>query len=106
MRGGEEVGDWLEWCQGRKGWLARKFLQVVDEGRSVRRLFGSWYDIEGQRQSGYFVGHELIKELEGSMGIREIALLDSEDPRLREVLEELAVGPRGVLGGRSKFPGN
>ncbi len=92
MRGEGEGDDWLEWCQERKGWLAAEFLRVVDEGGSARPFFGSWYDIEGRKQSGYFLGHELIKELEARMGMRQIALLDSEDSRLREGLEKLAEG--------------
>jgi hypothetical protein len=82
--------DWLSWCHGHQGWLAAEFLKVVDAGESVRPFFGSWYDIQGHKQCGYFLGHALIKRLQASMSIQEIALLSESDPRLRRGLEELA----------------
>jgi hypothetical protein len=82
--------DWLEWCQKRKRWLAAEFLRRVDAGESVRPFFGSWFDIEGRKQCGYYLGHELIKVLEEIMDLQEIALLDSEDTRILGVLEEMS----------------
>jgi hypothetical protein len=90
MRETQAGDDWLEWCRERQGWLAAEFLRTADAGESVRPFLGSWYDIEGHSQSGYFLGHELIKNLEAYLGMREIALLDSEDPRLGASLEKLA----------------
>jgi hypothetical protein len=90
---GEEYGeDWLDWCQEQKGWLAAEFLRVVDAGKSIRPFFGSWFEIRGRKQCGYFLGHELVKQLEKSMSLKEIALLDSQDARLRRELEELIGG--------------
>ena len=83
---------WHDWCQANEGWLAAEFLRAVDGGESLRPFFGSWYDIQGQSQTGYYLGHELIRELESSMEIREIALLDGGDPRLRASLLKLAEG--------------
>jgi hypothetical protein len=88
--GGE--GNWLAWCQGHKGWLAAEFQQMADEGKPVRPFFGSWYDIRGHSQTGYYLGHELICELESSMDLRQIALIDSDDPRLRTTLRRMAQG--------------
>jgi hypothetical protein len=90
MRGGNYGDDWLDWCQEQKGWLAAEFLRMVDEGESIRPFFGSWFEIRGRRQCGYFLGHELVKRLEMSMSMKEITLLDSQDARLRRELEGLA----------------
>lgn len=90
----ESVGinedDWIDWCQDHIGWLATEFLRVVDAGESVRPFFGSWYDIRGRKQCGYFLGHELIKELGTDMGLREIALLNNAEKRCRLILQEMA----------------
>jgi len=89
MLGGNYGDDWLDWCQEQKSWLAVKFLRLVDEGSSIRPFFGSWFEIRGRKQCGYFLGHELIKQLGTNMSLKEIALLD-QDARLRRELEKLA----------------
>lgn len=81
--------DWLDWCQQHKKWLAAEFLRRVDVGDSVRPFFGSWFDIQGRKQCGYFLGHELIKQLEANMSVKEIALLDNTEEWLRRGLEIL-----------------
>ena len=85
-----EDSDWLDWCQEHKGWLATEFLRVVDEGESIRPFFGSWFDIRGRKQCGYFLGHELVLQLEASMSLKEIALLNHVEVRLRRELERFA----------------
>jgi len=90
MRGGNYGDDWLDWCQEQKSWLAAEFLRLVDERQSIRPFFGSWFEIRGRRQCGYFLGHELVRQLETSMSLKEIALLDDKDARLRRELERLA----------------
>ncbi|MCL0080513.1 hypothetical protein M1O18_06415 [Dehalococcoidia bacterium] len=82
--------DWLDWCQDHKSWLATEFLRLVDAGESVHPFFGSWFDICGRKQCGYFLGHELIKELEASISLKEIALLDDVEEQLRHILERIA----------------
>ena len=82
--------DWLDWCQTHKGWLAAEFLRVVDEGESVRPFFGSWFEVRGRKQCGYFLGHEVIKRLEESASLSEIALLSDFETSLRHELEKLA----------------
>jgi len=88
------TGDdsWLEWCQSRKGWLAAEFLRAVSAGEPVHRFFGSWYEMDGHSQSGYFLGHEIVKELEAGGALREIAMLDDIERHFRPILEALA-GP-------------
>jgi hypothetical protein len=90
MRGKGRGDDWLDWCQDQKSWLADEFLQRVDAGESVRPFFGSWFEIRGRKQCGYFLGHELIRRLEIGLDLKEIALLDSSDARIRLELEKLA----------------
>jgi hypothetical protein len=89
MKGSGDSEGWLEWCQDHRGWLAAEFLRAVDTGESVRLFFGSWFDICGHRQTGYYLGHELIKQLENDLTREEIALLDSDTTRFRSELERL-----------------
>lgn len=90
MRGETGADDWLDWCQKNRAWLAREFLRIVDAGQSVRPFFGSWYQIEGRSQTGYYLGCELVGALLATTSFREIALLQPDDPILREALEHLA----------------
>lgn len=53
-------------------------------------FFGSWFDIRGRKQCGCFLGHELIKELEAGVSLREVALLDDPEEPLRYILRQFA----------------
>jgi hypothetical protein len=92
--------DWLDWCQRNRARLASEFMCIADAGESVRPFFGSWYDIEGRIQCGYFLGHEVIRELEENLHIREIALMADYESRCRAILERLTsrVKPEGSDG--------
>jgi hypothetical protein len=81
MQVGQE--GWLPWCNERRAWLAAKFLTAVDRGQPVNLFFGSWYDVEGWRQTGYFLGHEIVKGWQAEMSLREIALLPDDEVRRR-----------------------
>ena len=89
-RGSGYAADWLDWCRGNLGWLAAEYLRRVDAGEEVRSFFGSWFEIQGRKQCGYFLGHELVKRLEGSMGLQEIAVLEDVAGWVRPLLEEMA----------------
>jgi hypothetical protein len=53
-----------------QAYLASEFLQFVAQGKDIRPFFCSWHNIDGYSQCGYFLGHEVIKELKLSgMGI-------------------------------------
>jgi hypothetical protein len=82
-------GDWLAWCRANRGWLAAEFLRAVDGGEPVRPFFGSWFELRGRKQTGYFLGHEVIRQLEIGMTLQEIALLDPADDRIRHALDIL-----------------
>jgi hypothetical protein len=84
-----DAGNWLDWCRVYKGWLAEEYLRDVDAGKSVNRFFGSWNEVQGYKQTGYFLGHELIRCLEEDLSLKEIALLPDWEDRMREELEKL-----------------
>ena len=83
-----DQADWLDWCRNHKQWLAAKFLQTVAAGESVVPFFGSWYEICGRSETGYFLGCELAAELTGSLTLLELAALDDVDVLLRPILED------------------
>ena len=73
--------EWLSWCQHNKGWLANEFLQRIEKEVSVNDFFGSWFNIEGKSQTGYFLGHTFITDLEKTYSLREIAVFDARKVR-------------------------
>jgi hypothetical protein len=73
--------EWLAWCRHHKSWLAREFLKRLETHASVNDFFGSWFNIEGKKQTGYFLGHEFVKELQKTLNLREIALLNTRRVR-------------------------
>jgi hypothetical protein len=88
MRASRLGDDWLAWCQKNRAWLAFEFLRVIDEGQSVRPFFGSWYDVRGRKQTGYFLGHQVIGHLARSMSLQSIAHLKDGLP-LQDVLRDV-----------------
>ena len=84
------VEGWQEWCRANLGWLAAQFLRVAGSGESTRPFFGSWYELQGWKQTGYYLGQRVIEALEARMGLREIALLDEMEHLVRNELEALA----------------
>jgi len=78
--------DWAQWCAQETPWLAREFLRVVEAGSDVRPFFGSWFAIRGHKQTGYFLGCEVIRRLEAQMTLREIALLEDVEAVCSEIL--------------------
>jgi len=68
--------EWLVWCEQNKSWLAKEFLKRLEKQVSVNDFFGSWFNIQGRKQTGYFLGHAFIRELEKTYGLREIALFN------------------------------
>jgi hypothetical protein len=87
--GDDMDNNWLDWCRRHKGWLAEEFLKTVGEGKSVAPFFGSWFNIEGRIETGYFLGHGVITELEKTTGIKEIALLDDIEGSLKPILKQM-----------------
>jgi hypothetical protein len=81
------VAGWLDWCQAHRGWLATEFLRMVDREAPVRPFFGSWFEFRGWKQTGYYLGHEVIRYLERSLALAEIALLEDFETTMRHGLE-------------------
>lgn len=85
-------GQWLNWCQENRRWLASEFLRRLEGKGDLRHFFGSWYEIRGHSQTGYFLGGELIEELEKRYTLKRIATLDHINPRMRTLLLDMAKG--------------
>ena len=85
--GGITASDWLDWCTENKGMLAERFLQHVEKEADVRAFFGSWFDIQGYKQCGYYLGHEVILDLEQDCDIRKLAVLKDYRHAMKSVLE-------------------
>ena len=91
MRKSSPENRWQEWCQENLGWLASEFLRRVDQGEDIRPFFGSWFDLRGHKQTGYFLGHELIKVLQEQMSLREVSLLTNIESHLHPLLTQIAI---------------
>lgn len=90
-QGGRHKGDdWLDWCQSHQHWLAAEFLRTVDAGEPVTAFFGSWFDIRGRSETGYYLGHKVIEELEQHQSLKDVALLDDVEVWARPILEQMA----------------
>jgi hypothetical protein len=73
--------EWLAWCEQHESQLAREFLERLKKQVLVNDFFGSWLNIQGKKQTGYFLGHAFICQLEKTHSLREIALFDAEKVR-------------------------
>lgn len=74
---------WLSWCEEMRPWLARKFLRDVIARRSLRPFFGSWYDIQGHIETGYYLGSEMIRLWSRELSLRTVAILPRREIRRR-----------------------
>lgn len=84
--------DWLQWCQRNRGWLADEFTRRVDAGEAVTPFFGSWFDLRGKQETGYFLGCEAVQWLAEACTLEEIAVLENVEMALRPILERWAGG--------------
>jgi hypothetical protein len=95
MAGAEDEASpnaWLRWCRANRHWLAEAFLHTMARGEPVQPFFGSWQSVRDHKQTGYFLGHEVIQRLEADMDLQEIALLDDVVTPVATVLQSLAGG--------------
>ena len=67
-------------------------LEDAERGAPVRRFFGSWHEIEGHAQAGYFLGHAIVRAWATAQSLREIACLSlgEIEPRVRRALHQMA----------------
>jgi hypothetical protein len=84
--------DWVPWCAANRAWLAARFLRDVKAGRSLRPFFGSWYNIRGRIECGYFLGAEVVREWARSASLQEVATLPETVVRrkVRSTLRRMA----------------
>ena len=73
---------WVEWCMKREGYLARRYLEAMQEKEKRRRFFGSWLEIDGWRQTGYFLGCRIVQRMAESMSLREIAIVNDDEIKI------------------------
>ena len=92
MNEGTNPAGWAGWCRENLAWLADEFLRRLNDPEGIREFFGSWHEIQGHSQCGYFLGHELIAEMAAAAPLKDIALLDAPEAerRIRTGLERLA----------------
>ncbi len=85
--------SWLQWCERNIRYLALKYLERVAESRSVNDFYGSWLNIDGVSQTGYYLGCQYIKHLERTRTIEEIAKMSVEEVKTTALgwLEQLAM---------------
>jgi hypothetical protein len=88
----DEGEEWLEWCRNNRQWLASEFLTRLNKKGDMRMFFGSWYQIHGYGQTGYFIGSELVKQLEKQYSLKQIAVLDNISRRFKQLVNNMASG--------------
>jgi hypothetical protein len=84
--------DWLDWCRANRGWLAAEFLRRVDAGEPINPFFGSWFDLQGRKETGYFLGCEAVQHLVAEQTLEKVALLMDPELVLRPIIERWAEG--------------
>lgn len=58
----------------------------------------SWFDIEGKKQTGYYLGHEIIKFWEKEEDLKEISMLKMKeiDEKVKRSLEKICTQSRNI----------
>lgn len=79
----ETSRDWLEWCRKNRSRLATRYLAAVSSRRPTRQFFGSWNNIAGYINTGYYLGAEVIRDWESRASLREVASWTSDQVRRR-----------------------
>ena len=64
---------WLTWCLSHERYLARRYLREMNDTQKRRRFFGSWFDVAGWRQTGYFLGCRIVERLAEKHGLGGVA---------------------------------
>lgn len=65
--------EWSAWCEAHRATLAAEFLRRLDAGQGVCDFFGSWREVQGHGQTGYFLGRAFIRDLERGQTLRAVA---------------------------------
>lgn len=68
--------EWAKKCIINKHELKKLYLSAMQEkGKGVQHFFGDWFEVLGISDTGYFLGAELIKELNKKYSAKFIAQL-------------------------------
>lgn len=68
--------EWIEECNSNKEQLKTLYLSaLLDESNRIKEFFGDWFKVLGISDTGYFLGAELIKELNSRYSVEYIACL-------------------------------
>ncbi len=70
---------WLEFCENNKKFLAKEFLEFASQGKPLNIFFGSWFNIKGHKETGYFLGTLVIKVLEQKYNLKQIAVMNEKE---------------------------
>ncbi|MGY0288125.1 MAG: hypothetical protein ACUX7D_05015 [Candidatus Methanodesulfokora washburnensis] len=77
--------NWVSWCRKHIKFLAKEYLSRIEKAAPVNDFFGDWLNIRGRRQTGYFLGRELILWLERSDSLESIAVLSPDEVREKTI---------------------
>lgn len=70
--------NWVTWCKEHKRRLAKEYLYRTDSKKPVNDFFGDWLNIQGKKQTGYFLGWNFVLWLEKNHDLRDIATFPFE----------------------------
>jgi len=70
---------WFEFCKNNIKFLAEKFIEHVSQGKSLNIFFGSWFNIKGHKETGYFLSTLVIRILEEEYNLKQIAVMNEKE---------------------------
>ena len=68
---------WVGWCEDHLSHLAELFLSEVEAGGETNRFFGSWFNVDGWKETGYYLGERVVNLME--LPFNDLACLSPED---------------------------
>lgn len=85
--------DWISWCKSNISIIASEYFNITNSinKNETSKFFGSWYNFKGHSQTGYFLGHEVITELEKEQDLEKIAKLSINEINtlIPQILEKM-----------------
>lgn len=83
--------NWKRWCEENISLIAKYFVKNQNDIVKLRKLFGHWYNYKGMKQCGYYLGHEVIKQLQlKGKPIDEIGKMQNAEDEIRDIVEGIA----------------
>jgi len=70
---------WFDFCENNIKFLSERFMEHVSKRKPLNIFFGSWFDIEGHKETGYFLGTSVIRILEENYSLKQIAVMDEKE---------------------------